>query len=81
MHRLPVLGRRVRYLFSEILRELNLRFCRLKAILFALVRAFQFELAVPEEKIVKRSVIVQRPYLVDEDIPEMPMFITAYHRS
>lgn len=34
---------------------------RTKALLFALVRAFEFELAVPYEQIKKRSGIVTRP--------------------
>jgi hypothetical protein len=36
---------------------------RTKALLFTLIRAFEFELAVPNEDIVKKSGIVQRPLL------------------
>ncbi|KAJ3535832.1 hypothetical protein NMY22_g6302 [Coprinellus aureogranulatus] len=35
----------------------------MKAILFTLIRAFEFEFAVPAEDVGKRSTIVQRPYL------------------
>ena len=33
----------------------------MKALLFTLVRAFEFELAVPPDEIGKKSAIVQRP--------------------
>lgn len=39
---------------------------RMKAILFTLVRSFEFRLAVPEEDIIKKSSIVQRPFLKDD---------------
>lgn len=35
----------------------------MKALLFTLVRAFEFELAVPAQDIIKKSFIVQRPLL------------------
>ena len=35
----------------------------MKALLFTLVRAFEFELAVPPQEIGKKSTIVQRPVL------------------
>lgn len=38
----------------------------MKALLFVLVRAFEFDLAVPKEDIIARSAIVQRPYLKGE---------------
>lgn len=38
----------------------------MKALLFTLVRAFEFELAVPAADIGKRSVIVQRPLVLSE---------------
>ncbi|EPQ50323.1 cytochrome P450 [Gloeophyllum trabeum ATCC 11539] len=54
----------------------------MKAILFTLVRAFEFELAVPKEKIVKRSVIVTRP--VDTSDGEgknrLPLIVRPYRR-
>ncbi len=36
---------------------------RMKALLFSLVRSFEFELAVPKEEIISRISIVQKPYL------------------
>jgi hypothetical protein len=52
----------------------------MKALLFTLVRAFEFELAVPANDIKKKQTIVQRPILVSE--PEagnqMPLLIKPY---
>ncbi|KAF6758748.1 hypothetical protein DFP72DRAFT_807676 [Ephemerocybe angulata] len=36
---------------------------RMKALLFVLIRAFEFELAVPVEDIGDRSAVVQKPFL------------------
>ena len=54
--------------------------CRMKALLFALVRAFEFELAVPAADIQKKSAIVQRPILrsAPEQGSQMPMVIRRY---
>ena len=38
----------------------------MKALLFTLVRAFEFELAVPVEEITRRISIVQRPMVKSE---------------
>lgn len=38
----------------------------MKVLLFNLLRSFEFRLAVPEEDIVTRTVIVTRPYLKDD---------------
>jgi len=38
----------------------------MKALLFVLIRAFEFELAVPSEDITRRSFIVQRPVVKSE---------------
>lgn len=48
-----------------------------KALLFTLVRAFEFELAVPVKDIVKKSSVVQRPVLVTdpEGGNQMPLLI------
>ena len=35
----------------------------MKALLFTIIRAFEFELAVPVDDIEKRSMVVTRPYL------------------
>ncbi|KAJ7496541.1 cytochrome P450 [Mycena latifolia] len=54
-----------------------------KALLFTLIRAFEFELAVPAEDLGKRSTIVQRPIVRSE--PEkgnqMPLFVRRHVRS
>lgn len=52
-----------------------------KALLFALVRAFEFELAVPYEQIKKRSGIVTRPVVDGPDgkpKPSLPLIIRPY---
>ncbi|KIY62984.1 cytochrome P450, partial [Cylindrobasidium torrendii FP15055 ss-10] len=47
-----------------------------KAIVFTLVRAFEFELAVRHEDIISRSYVVQRPYLAsDLDTAQLPVII------
>lgn len=53
---------------------------RMKALLFALVRAFEFELAVPVEDIIKKSSIVQRPVLATDPDGgnQMPLLIKPY---
>jgi hypothetical protein len=50
---------------------------RMKAILFAFVRSFDFELAVPQAEITKKSFIVARPFLTsDQDSgPQLPLII------
>jgi len=54
----------------------------MKAILFALVRAFEFDLAVPGEDIGKRSVIVARPFVKTDPGPNrqyrLPLIIRLY---
>ncbi|KAE9404972.1 cytochrome P450 [Gymnopus androsaceus JB14] len=55
----------------------------MKALLFVLIRGFEFELAVPMEDIVKKSAIVQRPWVKSE--PEkgsqLPLLVRAYQRD
>jgi hypothetical protein len=55
----------------------------MKVLLFTLVRAFQFELAVPAKDIVKRSTIVQRPVLLSDPNGgnQMPLLIKPYSRT
>ncbi|KAE9397676.1 cytochrome P450 [Gymnopus androsaceus JB14] len=52
----------------------------MKALLFVLVRAFEFDLAVPKEDIISKTSIVQRPHLKSE--PEkgsqLPLYIKPY---
>ncbi|PBK62888.1 hypothetical protein ARMSODRAFT_556876 [Armillaria solidipes] len=54
----------------------------MKAILFTLVRAFEFELTVPGAEIVKRSVFVQRPLLRSNPGAgnQMPIIIKPHQR-
>ncbi|KAJ6606201.1 cytochrome P450 [Mycena vulgaris] len=55
----------------------------MKALLFTLVRAFEFELAVPAADIGKKSTIVQRPIVLSE--PEagtqLPLLVRRYVRA
>ncbi len=53
---------------------------RLKALLFALVRAFEFELAVPHEDILPMGLLVQRPTVRNEldKGAQLPMLIRPY---
>jgi len=55
----------------------------MKALLFTLVRAFEFELAVPASDIGKRSAVVQRPILLSDKAAGncMPLYIKPYHSS
>jgi hypothetical protein len=47
----------------------------MKAILFVLLRRFEFSLAVPREKIISKSVVVQRPYVKGGKRSELPLNI------
>ncbi|TFK67144.1 cytochrome P450 [Pluteus cervinus] len=55
----------------------------MKALLFTLVRSFEFELAVPAEDVVKRSRVVQRPLLKSdpEGGHQLPMLIRPVSQS
>lgn len=53
----------------------------MKALLFALVRAFEFELAVDPREITKKSGIVQRPVIhagTRQERVELPLIFKAY---
>ncbi|KAF8188482.1 cytochrome P450 [Mycena galopus ATCC 62051] len=52
----------------------------MKALLFTLVRAFEFELAVPAAEIASRTVVVQRPVLRSEPDAgdQLPLLIKPY---
>ncbi|KAG6373635.1 cytochrome P450 [Boletus reticuloceps] len=53
-----------------------------RAILFSLVRAFEFELAVPASQIGSRTAIVQRPVLrSDPTQPQLPLLVRPYQRT
>lgn len=55
----------------------------MKALLFTLVRAFEFELAVPASEIGKKSTIVQRPVLRSDpkNKPQLPLLLKPYKRT
>ncbi|PIL29235.1 cytochrome P450 [Ganoderma sinense ZZ0214-1] len=55
----------------------------MKALVFALVRAFEFELAVPPSDIAKRVMIVTRPLLrsAPEQGMQMPLYVKPYKRD
>jgi hypothetical protein len=53
---------------------------RMKALLFTLIRAFEFELAVPAKDIRTKQTIVQRPIVTSEMEygPQMPLLVKQY---
>ena len=55
----------------------------MKALVFSLVRAFEFELAVPPSDIMGKATIVTRPLLrsAPEQGSQMPMYIRPYKRD
>ena len=57
-------------------------FHRMKALVFTLIRAFEFELAVPAEEIVPFGTFLQRPALRDdkEEGGQLPLLIRPYKR-
>jgi hypothetical protein len=83
MHWVSVLARRVRTPFRDFLSSsLKIMVCRMKALLFTLVRAFEFELAVPANDITKKSFIVQRPLLKSNTKAgnQMPLILKPVNR-
>ena len=52
----------------------------MKAILFALVRAFEFELAVPAQDVVSKQMIVSRPFVTSkpDNGSQLPLIIKPY---
>lgn len=55
----------------------------MKALLFTLIRAFEFELAVPASDVGKRSSIVQRPFLRSdpENKDQLPLLVKPYCKT
>lgn len=55
----------------------------MKALMFTLIRNFEFEPALPEGEIVKRSSIVQRPYIRGqvEKGAQLPLLVKPYARA
>ena len=79
MQRLPVLARRE----CLVTYPSGVCFRRMTALLFMLVRASEFELAVPaEDSIVPFGTFLQRPVLRDdkEEGVDLPLFIWPYKR-
>jgi len=54
---------------------------QMKALLFTLVRAFEFDLAVPAKDIVAKTSITHRPTLVNEGVDQMPLLIRPVVRT
>ena len=54
--------------------------CRMKALIFTLVRAFEFELAVPASDVQKKATVVQRPIILSakEQGSHMPLLVKRY---
>ena len=55
----------------------------MKVLLFTLIRAFEFELAVPSNDIIKKAAVVQRP-LVKSDLQagnQMPLILKPVQRG
>lgn len=81
MHRLPLRHHRVRLTRAPPLSSatLVLMVSRLKAILFTLVRAFEFEFAVPVEDIVCKTPF-GRPSLLSEPAQgyQLPLILKPY---
>ena len=57
--------------------------CRMKAIIFTLIRTFEFELAVPAEEIVPMGSFLQRPALRHnkDEGTQLPLLIRPYRRT
>ncbi|KAJ3825934.1 hypothetical protein F5880DRAFT_1548618 [Lentinula raphanica] len=71
------------YRFSVIeLKSLTdlLVYCRMKALLFVLVRTFEFDLAVPAEDIVGKMALIQRPHVKSESAKgsQLPLWMKLY---
>ena len=53
----------------------------MKALVFTLVRAFEFELAVPAEDISKRTFVTQRPVVLSEEKgSQMPLMVKVHQQ-
>jgi len=93
VHWLPLLGRRVRrshpFLLTSrlspaleaseavVVQSSDYHLRRIKALLFTLVRGFEFELALPAEDIVRVSMIVGRPTIASNPAagPQLPLLV------
>ena len=81
MHWIQILGCRVRSLLYPGLTE-SQRQRRMKALLFTLIRAFEFQLAVPASDIKGKTSVVQRPVIASDPggKNQLPLLIKAYQR-
>lgn len=54
----------------------------MKALLFTLLRSFEYELAVPANDIYGRSAVVTRPYVISEKAKgaQLPLKVKKYVR-
>lgn len=48
---------------------------RMKALLFTLIRSFEFSLALPASEIEMRALVVTRPYVKGEKGAQMPLIV------
>ena len=55
----------------------------MKALVFTLIRTFEFELAVPAEEIIPQGQFLQRPALANkrEAGSQLPLLIRPYRRA
>ncbi|EED81112.1 predicted protein [Postia placenta Mad-698-R] len=69
--------------YIELLAHLTRVFCRMKALIFTLVRSLEFEQAVPTQEIMKKIGLVQRPFVRSEmdKGTQMPLIVKPYVRD
>ena len=73
----------VEYVTSALRRHRSLTpaSIRMKALLFSLIKAFEFRMALPKDRIKAKSSIIQRPVVDGEDENRLPLIVTSYQRS
>lgn len=82
VHRLEILNHRVSLTRSRHTQPHIYSLVRMKALLFVLVRAFEFELAVPADTLWSKQTVVQRP-IVSTDLDaghQLPLRIRIYQK-
>ena len=74
---MPTLSFRMHSRADDICLFLSPPLYRMKALLFTLIRAFEFELAVPPKDIAKKTTIVQRPLVLSDPAGgnQMPLLL------
>jgi hypothetical protein len=85
MHRVSVHDHRVRLIINLIgfmTTSLNrLSLCRIKCLLFALIRKFEFGLVVPAKDIVWRNqAVVRRPFVkrAEQEGQKLPLYVKVH---